>query len=355
MPSCDAELPGPAGAKGGRDLGRRAHARGPRLARSLGFRRATMSSASRSSVTSGSTRCSSDCGARAARSSRRSPAIRGRSPRASSQAAPSDTSRTCKPSPTHVLHSRAREPSAVRFSSPARSISWRISTRERKTAEKIESWRTAERLRVRGRRRPDDRRARVCRRLHRRPTSPITGGRKRRMVLSSRRFLRRSERLFRVGQLAGRAEPRDLPRRRLLARGRLLGVQGREAADRGPWLVGAATVLGLIPPFIGALIYMLFRPPEYLEDVRERELEIKAMEESLGRGRRSTARSAAPTSRELPRLPRVHDSAATGVHELQGAARAALASLPVLRDADRVAGADPLPPARTPRRETGSE
>jgi hypothetical protein len=29
---------------------------------------------------------------------------------------------------------------------------------------------------------------------------------------------------------------------------------------------------------------MLFRPPEYLEDVRERELEIKAMEESLGRG-----------------------------------------------------------------------
>ena len=52
-----------------------------------------------------------------------------------------------------------------------------------------------------------------------------------------------------------------------------------------PWLVAAATILGLVPPFIGALIYMLFRPPEYLEDVRERELEIKAMEESLGRGR----------------------------------------------------------------------
>ena len=33
--------------------------------------------------------------------------------------------------------------------------------------------------------------------------------------------------------------------------------------------------------FIGPLIYMLFRPPEYLEDVRERELEIKAMEENL--------------------------------------------------------------------------
>jgi hypothetical protein len=49
-----------------------------------------------------------------------------------------------------------------------------------------------------------------------------------------------------------------------------------------PWLVGVSTVLGLIPPFVGAFIYMLFRPPEYLEDVRERELEIKAMEHRLG-------------------------------------------------------------------------
>jgi hypothetical protein len=51
-----------------------------------------------------------------------------------------------------------------------------------------------------------------------------------------------------------------------------------------PWLVAMATILGLVPPFVGALIYMLFRPPEYLEDVRERELEIKAMEERLARG-----------------------------------------------------------------------
>jgi hypothetical protein len=50
-----------------------------------------------------------------------------------------------------------------------------------------------------------------------------------------------------------------------------------------PWLVGMATILGLFPPFIGALVYMLFRPPEYLDDVRERELEIKAMEERLTR------------------------------------------------------------------------
>ena len=48
-------------------------------------------------------------------------------------------------------------------------------------------------------------------------------------------------------------------------------------------LVWLATILGAVPPFIGAFIYMLFRPPEYLEDVRERELEIKAMEERLAR------------------------------------------------------------------------
>jgi Double zinc ribbon len=50
-----------------------------------------------------------------------------------------------------------------------------------------------------------------------------------------------------------------------------------------PWLVAMATVLGLVPPFVGALIYLLLRPPEYLEEVRERELEIKAMEERLAR------------------------------------------------------------------------
>jgi Double zinc ribbon len=46
-------------------------------------------------------------------------------------------------------------------------------------------------------------------------------------------------------------------------------------------LIGIATLLGLVPPYIGPLVYMLFRPPEYLEDVRERELEIRAMEERL--------------------------------------------------------------------------
>jgi Double zinc ribbon len=50
-----------------------------------------------------------------------------------------------------------------------------------------------------------------------------------------------------------------------------------------PWLVGMATLLGLVPPYVGPLIYMLFRPPEYIEDMRERELEIKAMEDRMAK------------------------------------------------------------------------
>ena len=49
-----------------------------------------------------------------------------------------------------------------------------------------------------------------------------------------------------------------------------------------PMLVWLCALLGAVVPFVGPIIYMLFRPPEYLEDVRERELEIKAMEKRLG-------------------------------------------------------------------------
>ena len=48
-----------------------------------------------------------------------------------------------------------------------------------------------------------------------------------------------------------------------------------------PWLVAMAGLLGLVPPFLGPIIYLFFRPPEYLEDVHERELEIRAIEARL--------------------------------------------------------------------------
>jgi hypothetical protein len=49
-----------------------------------------------------------------------------------------------------------------------------------------------------------------------------------------------------------------------------------------PLLVGCAFVVALFP-FVGPIIYMVVRPPEYLEDVRERELETQAAEARLHR------------------------------------------------------------------------
>jgi len=44
-----------------------------------------------------------------------------------------------------------------------------------------------------------------------------------------------------------------------------------------PFLVACATVASFFP-FIGSAVYTIVRPPEYLEDAHERELEIKAAE-----------------------------------------------------------------------------
>ncbi len=52
----------------------------------------------------------------------------------------------------------------------------------------------------------------------------------------------------------------------------------RRIAD--PLLIGCATIASLFP-FVGTIVYLIVRPPEYLEDVRERELEIQAAEVRL--------------------------------------------------------------------------
>jgi hypothetical protein len=46
------------------------------------------------------------------------------------------------------------------------------------------------------------------------------------------------------------------------------------------WLVGTATLLGLVP-FLGPLVYLLFRPPETLADVHARAVEVQALEARL--------------------------------------------------------------------------
>jgi heme exporter protein D len=45
-------------------------------------------------------------------------------------------------------------------------------------------------------------------------------------------------------------------------------------------LVWCATAASFFP-FVGTIVYMIVRPPEYLEDVRERELEMQAVEARL--------------------------------------------------------------------------
>jgi hypothetical protein len=52
----------------------------------------------------------------------------------------------------------------------------------------------------------------------------------------------------------------------------------RRVAD--PMLVACAAATSLFP-FVGTVIYMILRPPEYLDDVRERELEMEASEARL--------------------------------------------------------------------------
>jgi hypothetical protein len=52
-----------------------------------------------------------------------------------------------------------------------------------------------------------------------------------------------------------------------------------------PILVFFATLLGLVPPYIGPIVYLLFRPAEIVEDVRTRRVELQALEQQLARSR----------------------------------------------------------------------
>ena len=98
-----------------------------------------------------------------------------------------------------------------------------------------------------------------------------------------------------------------------------------------PWLVGLASLVGLFPPFLGPIIYMFFRPPEYIQDARERELEIKAMEERLAQIDHRCPVCRARGRAVVPRVPGVHDAAPVGVPVVRAAARVAVAGVPVLR------------------------
>ena len=55
----------------------------------------------------------------------------------------------------------------------------------------------------------------------------------------------------------------------------------RRIAD--PFFVFLATMIGLAPPYIGPVVYLLFRPAETIADRRGRDVELRALEQQLAR------------------------------------------------------------------------
>ncbi len=49
-----------------------------------------------------------------------------------------------------------------------------------------------------------------------------------------------------------------------------------------PGFIALSVALSLFIPYLGSVIYMIIRPPEYLDEARERELELLALEQRLG-------------------------------------------------------------------------
>jgi len=58
----------------------------------------------------------------------------------------------------------------------------------------------------------------------------------------------------------------------------------RKRIDDG-LITAVAVATSLVFPFIGTLVYSILRPPEYLADVRERELEMRAIEQEMQEAR----------------------------------------------------------------------
>lgn len=49
-----------------------------------------------------------------------------------------------------------------------------------------------------------------------------------------------------------------------------------------PGPIAGCVALSVLIPFLGTIIYLIVRPPEYLDEARERELELLALEQRLG-------------------------------------------------------------------------
>ena len=62
---------------------------------------------------------------------------------------------------------------------------------------------------------------------------------------------------------------------------------------RNPFGVIAATALGLVP-YVGPVVYLLFRPAETRDDARARDMELAALEAQLAHGRPTCPECSAP-------------------------------------------------------------
>lgn len=70
-----------------------------------------------------------------------------------------------------------------------------------------------------------------------------------------------------------------------------------------PMLIGCATAAALFP-FVGAVVYMIVRPPEFLDDVRERELEMQTSQARLAQlGLQQCPHCRAEVERDFLRCP----------------------------------------------------
>ena len=104
-----------------------------------------------------------------------------------------------------------------------------------------------------------------------------------------------------------------------------------------PMLVACATAASLFP-FIGTIVYLIVRPPEFLDDVRERELEMAAAEARLAALDTAPVPALRVRGREgLPALPELPAAPEGAVQRLRQAARPALEDLPLLRGRGRPA------------------
>ena len=72
---------------------------------------------------------------------------------------------------------------------------------------------------------------------------------------------------------------------------------------RNPFHRLLATPLGLALPYIGPVVYLLFRPSETLEDVHTRRVELQALEQQLARPQPTCPRCSTPVQPEYLACP----------------------------------------------------